>query len=84
MICASSVPCGSEESSTPGRWRRSRPSASFMAIRDSQVDRLESPRKLVKMREGADIGLLHHVLGLAVIAQDAAGEPVEPAVVGLA
>ena len=35
------------------------------------------------MGEGPDIGLLHHILGLAVIAQDAAGEPVEPAVVGL-
>ena len=44
-----------------------------MAMRDSQVDRLESPRKLFQMREGADVGLLHHVLGLAVVAQDAAG-----------
>jgi hypothetical protein len=46
MISASSAPCGNASSSTAGRRRRSRPSASFMAIRDSQVDRLESPRKL--------------------------------------
>ena len=39
--------------------------------------------KTFQMREGADVGLLHHVLGLAVVAQDAAGEPVEPAVVRL-
>ena len=35
------------------------------------------------MCEGADVSLLHHVLGLAVVAQDAAGKPVEPAVIGL-
>ena len=41
------------------------------------------PRKSLEMREGADVGFLHHVLGLAIVAQDAAGEPVEPAVMGL-
>ena len=35
------------------------------------------------MGERADIGFLDHVLGLAVIAQDAAGDPVEPAIVRL-
>src|SRR3981081_4194028 len=35
------------------------------------------------MRERADIGFLHHVLGLAVVAQDAAGDPVKPAIVRL-
>ena len=35
------------------------------------------------MGEGADIGVLHDVLGLAVVAQDAARQPIEPAVVGL-
>ena len=39
--------------------------------------------KAFQMREGADVSLLHDVLGLAVVAQDAAGEPVEPAVVRL-
>ncbi len=39
--------------------------------------------KTFQMREGADVGLLHDILGLAVVAQDAAGEPVEPAVVRL-
>src|SRR5207247_6088636 len=33
--------------------------------------------------ERPDIGFLHHVLGLAVVAQDSAGEPVEPAIVRL-
>ncbi len=35
------------------------------------------------MGEGADIGVLDHVLGLAVVAQDAAGEAEQPAIVGL-
>src|SRR6516164_2571509 len=35
------------------------------------------------MRESPDIGLLHHVLGLAVAAENAASEPIKPAVVGL-
>jgi hypothetical protein len=35
------------------------------------------------MGEGPDIGFLDDVLGLAVVAQDAAGEPVQPAIVGL-
>ena len=83
MIWAPSVPCGSVSSSTLGRWRRSRPSASFIAIRDSQVAQAEIAAKAVQMREGADVGLLHDVLGLAVVAQDAAGEAVEPAVVRL-
>ena len=39
--------------------------------------------KAFQMREGANIGLLHDILGFAVVAQDAAGEPVEPAVVRL-
>ena len=83
MIWASSAPCGNASNSTAGRWRRSRPSASFMAIRDSQVDEAGIAAKTFQMREGADVGLLHDVLGLAVVAQDAAGEPVEPAVVRL-
>ena len=37
--------------------------------------------KILQMRERADIGLLHHVLGFPVIAQDAAGEPVEFSIV---
>jgi hypothetical protein len=36
-----------------------------------------------KMRERPDIGLLHNVLGLGVVAQDAAGQPVKPAVIRL-
>ena len=36
-----------------------------------------------QVREGADVGFLHHILGLGIIAQDAAGQPVEPAVVRL-
>ena|SRR6266700_4932104 len=35
------------------------------------------------MRERAQIGFLDDVLGLAVIAQDAAGKPVKPAIVRL-
>ena len=35
------------------------------------------------MRERPDIGFLHHVLGLAVVAQNAAGDPVKPAIVRL-
>ena len=35
------------------------------------------------MGEGTDIGFLHHILGLAVVAQDAAGKAIEPAVVRL-
>ena len=83
MIWASSVPCGNEFSSTAGRRRRSRPSASFIAIRDSQVEKLEIAAKLVEMGEGADIGFLHHILGLGVVAQDAAGQPIKPAVIRL-
>jgi hypothetical protein len=37
--------------------------------------------KLLEMRKRADIGLLHHVLGLGIVAQHAAGDPVEPAVI---
>ena len=36
-----------------------------------------------EMRERPDIGFLDHVLGFAVVAQDAAREPVEPAIVRL-
>ena len=35
------------------------------------------------MREGAHIGFLHHVLGLAVVAEQAAGKAIEPAVIRL-
>ena len=35
------------------------------------------------MREGAHVSVLHHVLGLGVVAQDAAGEAIELAVVRL-
>ena len=35
------------------------------------------------MGEGPDVGLLDDVLGLAVVAQDSAGKPVEPAIVRL-
>ncbi len=35
------------------------------------------------MREGADIGFLHHILGVGVVAQDAAGQPIKPAVIRL-
>ena len=35
------------------------------------------------MREGTNVGFLHDVLGLAVVAQDAAGDPVELAIVRL-
>ena len=54
-----------------------------MAMRASQVASARIAAKTVEMGEGPDIGLLHHILGLAVVAQDAAGEPVEPAVVRL-
>ena len=33
--------------------------------------------ELFQMREGADVGFLHDVLGFAVVAQDAAGQPVK-------
>src|SRR5258707_379205 len=39
--------------------------------------------EILKMGECPDIGFLHHVLGLAVVAQDSAGEPVKPAIVRL-
>ena len=39
--------------------------------------------KAFQMREGANVGLLHHILGLAVVAQDAAGKAIEPAVIRL-
>src|ERR1700716_3854819 len=39
--------------------------------------------KILQMREGADIGLLDHILGFAVVAQDAAGDPVEPTIIPL-
>src|ERR1700716_2398840 len=39
--------------------------------------------KVLQMREGADIGLLDHILGFAVVAQDAAGDPVEPTIIPL-
>jgi hypothetical protein len=42
MIWASSVPGGSDVHSTLARWRRRRPRASLMAIRPSQVEKLES------------------------------------------
>ena len=35
------------------------------------------------MGEGPDVGFLDHVFGFAVVAQDAAGDPVEPAIVRL-
>src|ERR1700730_10545720 len=35
------------------------------------------------MRERPEIGFLDHVLGFAVVAEDPAGEPVEPAIVRL-
>src|SRR3979409_1009839 len=35
------------------------------------------------MRERADIGFLHYILGFAVVAQNSAGDPVEPAIVRL-
>ncbi len=54
-----------------------------MAMRASQVARLELPRKAVQMGESPDVGLLDDVLGLAVVAQNAAGDPVKPAVVRL-
>ena len=83
MICASSVPCGSDVHSTPG------PLAAQPAQRLVHGDPRQPGReagvaaKLLQMREGADIGFLHDVLGLAVVAQDAAGEPVQPAIVRL-
>ncbi len=83
MIWASRTPGAKLFKSTLGRWRRSRPRASFMAIRASQVARLEIAAEIIEMRERPDIGFLDHVLGLAVVAQDAAGKPVEPAIVGL-
>ena len=83
MIWASSVPGGSDVHSTLARWRRRRPSASFMAIRASQVERLGVATKTLEMRESPDIGFLHDVLGLAVVAQDAAGKPVKPAIIRL-
>ena len=54
-----------------------------MAMRDSQVDSPDFAPEAVEMSKGADIGFLHHILGFAVVAQDAAREAVKPAVVGL-
>jgi hypothetical protein len=39
--------------------------------------------KTIQMRERPDIGFLDHILGFAIVAQDSAGEPVKPAIVGL-
>src|SRR5437899_2712401 len=39
--------------------------------------------EILQMGECPDIGFLHHVLGFAVVAQDSAGEPIEPAIVRL-
>ena len=83
MIWASRTPGGNDVHSTPGRWRRNRPKASFMAMRASHVARLKIAAKTLQMRERPDIGLLNHVLGFAVVAQNAAGDPVKPAIVGL-
>ena len=83
MIWASSAPCGNESSSTPG------PLAAQPAQRLVHGDPRQPGReagiasKALQMREGADIGFLHDVLGLAVVAQDAAGEPVQPAIIRL-
>ena len=83
MIWASSAPGGNESSSTLG------PLAAQPAQRLVHGDPRQPGReagiaaKTLQMREGADVGFLHHVLGLAVVAQDAAGEPVKPAIVRL-
>ena len=38
---------------------------------------------MLKPGEGADIGFLHHVLGLGIVAQDAARHAEQPAVIAL-
>ena len=35
------------------------------------------------MREGTNVGFLHDVLGLAVVTQDTAGDPIELAIIRL-
>ncbi len=68
---------------TAGRWRRNRPSASFMVILESHVARLQIPAKAAKMGKRFDIGFLDGVLGFALVAQNAARDPVQAAVVPL-
>ena len=58
------------------RW----PIALLTTMRVSQVARLASARNL-RDAERAQIGLLHHVLGLSVIPDDRPCDPVEPLIV---
>ena len=50
-------------------------------MRASQVPSRASPRKEFEPGEGPDIGFLQRILGFKVIAQDAAGDAVEPLIV---
>ena len=68
---------------TAGRWRRNRPSASFMVILESHVAETRIPAKAAKMGKRFDIGFLDGVLGFALVAQNAARDPVQAAVVPL-
>jgi hypothetical protein len=82
MIWASSTPGAKVLKPMLGRCRRNRSRASFMAMRASQVERLDSPRKS-EIRKSPNVGFLNDVLGLAIVAQNASGYPVKPAVVRL-
>ena len=83
MIWASRVPGGSVVHSTL-RPLAAQP-AQGLVHRDARQPGRKTgvAAKTVEMGECPDIGFLDDVLGLAVVAQDAAGEPVEPAIVRL-
>ncbi len=54
-----------------------------MVMRASHVARLQIAAKAAEMRKGVDIRFLDGIFGFAIIPQDAAGDPVNPAIVPL-
>ncbi len=54
-----------------------------MVMRESHVARLEIAAKSAEMGKGFDIRFLDHIFGIAVIPQNAAGNPVQSAIVPL-
>ena len=54
-----------------------------MVMRESHVARLRIAAKAAEMRKGVDIRFLDGIFGFAIIPQDAAGDPVKPAIVPL-
>ena len=60
-----------------GRLFRRRASASFSAMRVSQVESRASARKFDRWREGVDVRLLNHVLRLGIVVQDGASNSVQ-------